>query len=57
MSDREMLRTFNCGIGMTLCAPPAELERALAALRQSGETAAVIGEITADTPGRVALAA
>jgi phosphoribosylaminoimidazole (AIR) synthetase len=30
---------------MTLCVPAAEADRALAVLREHGETAAVIGEV------------
>ena len=43
----EMYRTFNCGLGMTICVPPAEADRALGILRAAGETAAVIGEVRA----------
>jgi phosphoribosylformylglycinamidine cyclo-ligase len=43
----EMYRTFNCGLGMTLCVPAAEADRALDLLREHGETAAVIGEVRA----------
>jgi len=42
-----MYRTFNCGLGMTLCVPAAEAERGLQILRACGETAAVIGEVRA----------
>jgi len=41
----EMYRTFNCGLGMTICVPPGEADRALGILRACGETASVIGEI------------
>jgi phosphoribosylformylglycinamidine cyclo-ligase len=43
----EMYRTFNCGLGMTLCVPAADADRAVAILRACGETAAVIGEVRA----------
>jgi phosphoribosylformylglycinamidine cyclo-ligase len=43
----EMYRTFNCGLGMTLCVPAAEADRALGILRACGETASVIGEVRA----------
>jgi phosphoribosylformylglycinamidine cyclo-ligase len=43
----EMYRTFNCGLGMTVCVPQAEADRALGILRACGETAAVIGEVRA----------
>jgi len=45
ITDAEMHRTFNCGIGMTLQVAAADADRALASLTASGETAAVIGEV------------
>ena len=45
ITDAEMHRTFNCGIGMTLQVAAADADRALASLAASGETAAVIGEV------------
>jgi len=42
----EMLRTFNCGIGMVLVVPAAEAEPALDILRAAGETAWIAGEVT-----------
>ena len=41
----EMYRTFNCGLGMTVCVPATATDKALAILRECGETAAVIGEV------------
>jgi phosphoribosylformylglycinamidine cyclo-ligase len=41
----EMYRTFNCGLGMTICVPAGEADRALGILRACGETAAVIGAV------------
>jgi phosphoribosylformylglycinamidine cyclo-ligase len=49
----EMHRTFNCGIGMTVTVAAADVDKALASLRASGETAMVIGEIRAGTNGAV----
>jgi phosphoribosylformylglycinamidine cyclo-ligase len=43
----EMYRTFNCGLGMTVCVAASDAERALSILRGCGETAAVIGEVRA----------
>ncbi len=43
----EMYRTFNCGLGMTICVPAAGADRAVALLRGCGETASVIGEVRA----------
>lgn len=41
----EMHRTFNCGIGMVVCVSAADVETALTHLRNSGETAQIIGKI------------
>jgi len=41
----EMYRTFNCGLGMTVCVPAAEADRAVRILRECGETADIIGEV------------
>jgi phosphoribosylformylglycinamidine cyclo-ligase len=49
MSEREMLRTFNCGVGM-LCAVAAEdAEKLVTHLVADGETAAIVGKLTART--------
>jgi phosphoribosylformylglycinamidine cyclo-ligase len=45
IEDAEMYRTFNCGLGMTLCVAPGDADRALAILAAHGETASVIGEV------------
>ncbi len=47
---QEMYRTFNCGIGMTVCVPPDQAEGAIAQLRDAGETAWLIGTIEATSP-------
>jgi phosphoribosylformylglycinamidine cyclo-ligase len=47
LSDQEMLKTFNCGIGMVVVAARSEADAVLAALKEAGEQAFVIGEITA----------
>ena len=41
----EMHRTFNCGLGMTICVPGADADRAVALLRARGEDATLIGEV------------
>jgi phosphoribosylformylglycinamidine cyclo-ligase len=48
ISESEMRRTFNCGLGMAVCVAPADLDQALAMLRAAGEDAWVLGEIEAD---------
>ena len=46
IADDEMLRTFNCGIGMAVIVPAAEQQAALDSLAASGEQPVVIGEVT-----------
>ena len=45
IAEREMYRTFNCGIGMVVIVAAENAERAVERLRASGEAATVIGEI------------
>jgi phosphoribosylformylglycinamidine cyclo-ligase len=45
LDDAEMLRTFNCGIGLVLVVSKNEAQTVLAALAAAGEAATVIGEI------------
>ena len=45
ISDNEMLRTFNCGIGMVLCLSETNIEKALDHLKKSNEKAIIIGHI------------
>jgi len=49
MSEREMLRTFNCGVGMVCAIAADEADRLVAHLTEQGETAAIIGRITERT--------
>jgi phosphoribosylformylglycinamidine cyclo-ligase len=49
--EAEMLRTFNCGIGMIAVVAPGEAGAIMRALRESGEEPIVIGEITAADGG------
>jgi phosphoribosylformylglycinamidine cyclo-ligase len=41
----EMHRTFNCGLGMTVCVPAADADRAMDILKRHGETATLVGEV------------
>ncbi|MBA3812765.1 MAG: phosphoribosylformylglycinamidine cyclo-ligase [Caulobacteraceae bacterium] len=45
VSDHELRRTFNCGVGFLLIVSPENAAEALASLLEAGETAFVCGEI------------
>jgi len=47
VEQSEMLRTFNCGVGMVICVSAADTERALTVLGAAGEQAWVLGGIEA----------
>jgi phosphoribosylformylglycinamidine cyclo-ligase len=49
----EMHRTFNCGLGMTVCVAAADADRAMEILRLHGETATLVGEVRRGTGGVV----
>ena len=46
----DLERTFNCGVGMVLIAPPHSVSPALAMLRAQGHLAWELGEISSATP-------
>jgi len=46
IEETEMYRTFNCGIGVVVCVPSIHLDNALNYLKNSGETAWLIGQIS-----------
>jgi phosphoribosylformylglycinamidine cyclo-ligase len=50
MSEREMLRTFNCGIGMVCVIDAREAEQLVTHLYEQGEKPAIIGRITEPGP-------
>ena len=45
VEENEMLRTFNCGVGMVVCVDPADEERALSILQAEGESVWRLGRI------------
>ena len=55
VSDDEMARVFNLGLGMVVVVPGDDADRALGLLRDAGHSATEIGSLTAasaDSPGR-----
>lgn len=46
ISDAELYRTFNCGVGMVLCVPRDRVDQALKLLTDAGETAWRLGHVT-----------
>ena len=53
IAEQEMLKTFNCGIGMVVCVAPEDTENAVNLLTKHGESVFEIGDIAA-APGDVA---
>jgi phosphoribosylformylglycinamidine cyclo-ligase len=53
VTDAEMYRVFNCGIGMTVHLRPGDAERAIGILGGMGQEALVIGEVRSGTRGVV----
>jgi phosphoribosylformylglycinamidine cyclo-ligase len=51
VAEAEMLRTFNCGIGMIAVAGAGQADAVMERLRQAGETPARIGEVVAHEGG------
>ena len=51
MSQAEMLKTFNCGIGMILVVAADRAEALTALLREAGETVHPLGTVTSGGPG------
>lgn len=49
LDDTEMLRTFNCGIGMVIVADKARAGNVIAALKDAGEAPVIIGDVIAPT--------
>lgn len=53
VATEEMLRVFNCGIGMVLVVAEADMDRALAMLAEAGESVSRIGRLAAGEAGLV----
>ncbi|MEO1767149.1 phosphoribosylformylglycinamidine cyclo-ligase [Thiobacter aerophilum] len=51
VEQREMYRTFNCGIGMVLVVAPQDAPAARRVLEEAGETVFELGRIAARKPG------
>ncbi len=49
VAEREMLRTFNCGLGMIVVVAPDKVDEAITNLQASGEQAWRVGEVVSDT--------
>jgi phosphoribosylformylglycinamidine cyclo-ligase len=47
VTDHELLRTFNCGVGMVLVLPPEAADPAIELLNLQGERAWLAGEVVA----------
>ena len=49
ISEHDMFNTFNMGVGMSIVVSEGDADKALEILRENGEDAYVIGEITASS--------
>ena len=54
LDDAEMLRTFNCGIGMVLVAGKSVGDKVAACLRDLGESPVVMGDVVIGEGARTA---
>jgi phosphoribosylformylglycinamidine cyclo-ligase len=45
LSEREMLRTFNCGVGMLVAVNPDDAAKLVDHLNAAGETASIVGQL------------
>jgi len=52
VAEKEMLRTFNCGIGMIAVVEPQAADRVVAVLKREGESVVRLGELVAAGKGK-----
>jgi phosphoribosylformylglycinamidine cyclo-ligase len=52
IAEKEMLRTFNCGIGMIAVVEARQADKVAAVLRREGESVVRLGELVAATMGK-----
>lgn len=55
VAEAEMLRTFNCGIGMIAVIAPSDVEPVMRRLHELGETAVLLGQVTERPPEAAAV--
>jgi len=51
VEDTEMLRTFNCGLGLVICVAKEDAEKTISILNNNNESASIIGEIVNKAEG------
>jgi phosphoribosylformylglycinamidine cyclo-ligase len=51
VEDTEMLRTFNCGLGLVICVAKEDAEQTISILNSNNESASIIGEIVNKAEG------
>ncbi|MDA7945964.1 MAG: phosphoribosylformylglycinamidine cyclo-ligase [Hyphomicrobiaceae bacterium] len=55
IADEELLRTFNCGIGMVLVAERDHTDEVEGVLKETGETVVRLGEVISDGSGAISI--
>ena len=48
ISEKELVRTFNCGVGMILVVPEKEVEKVIDHFRKNRQSILNIGKVTAN---------